>query len=283
MSWIALIRGHLRERPDIEQIQYLVQIKAELSNLQITFVVIIRRICLTRTKKDKTSPDRKSLNLNRLKRLLSHVQILVQNPLKDTVILKRSQKYTCNGQKVNLEQIWSLYFSWESWKQSLKQQKSSQSDWIKLRKFLLLSWILLPNELNRPPWPSALPWLSGHHDSPGYFRCNTFLNPLLIFVIILWIHENVPFELDISRTNWEKISDKLIWHLKFSIWIFDFFHFSNMKIVPGRNFEKFGNDQQSWENENLRVVQTKAILFLKSMSERGGSDIERRWIWMMNF
>ena len=27
---------------------------------------------------------------------------------------------------------------------------------------------------------------------------------------------------------------------------------------------------------DLRVVQTRAILFLKSMSERGGSDIERR-------
>ena len=106
--------------------------------------------CLTRTKKDKTSPDRKSLNLNRLKRLLSHVQILANRPksLKDTVILKRSQKYTCNGQKLNLEQIWSLYFSWESWKQSLKQQKSSQSDWIKLQKFPLLSWILLPNEFS---------------------------------------------------------------------------------------------------------------------------------------
>ena len=30
----------------------------------------------------------------------------------------------------------------------------------------------------------------------------------------------------------------------------------------------------------LRVNQTKAILFLKSMSERVGSDIKRLWIWM---
>ena len=29
--------------------------------------------------------------------------------------------------------------------------------------------------------------------------------------------------------------------------------------------------------EFLRVVQTQAILFLKSMSERGGFDIERLW------
>ena len=28
----------------------------------------------------------------------------------------------------------------------------------------------------------------------------------------------------------------------------------------------------------LRVVQTQANLFLKPMSERGGSDIERLWI-----
>ena len=33
----------------------------------------------------------------------------------------------------------------------------------------------------------------------------------------------------------------------------------------------------------LRVVQTETILFLKSMSERVGSDTERLWIWMMNF
>ena len=31
---------------------------------------------------------------------------------------------------------------------------------------------------------------------------------------------------------------------------------------------------------SLRVVQTKAILFLQSMSERVGPDIERLWIWM---
>ena len=36
------------------------------------------------------------------------------------------------------------------------------------------------------------------------------------------------------------------------------------------------------ENDNLslRVVQIKAILFWKSMSERGGSAIERLWFWM---
>ena len=33
----------------------------------------------------------------------------------------------------------------------------------------------------------------------------------------------------------------------------------------------------------LRVVQTQAILFLKSRSERVGSDIERLLNWMMNF
>ena len=32
----------------------------------------------------------------------------------------------------------------------------------------------------------------------------------------------------------------------------------------------------------LRVVQTQAILFLKSMSERGGYDIKRLWIWFFN-
>ena len=32
-----------------------------------------------------------------------------------------------------------------------------------------------------------------------------------------------------------------------------------------------------------RIVRTQAILFLKSMSERVGSDIQRLWIWMMNF
>ena len=33
----------------------------------------------------------------------------------------------------------------------------------------------------------------------------------------------------------------------------------------------------------LRVVQTKHILFLKSMSEKVGSDIKRLWNKMMNF
>ena len=46
-----------------------------------------------------------------------------------------------------------------------------------------------------------------------------------------------------------------------------------------RNFgEKFG-----WtkiKRACLRVVQTQAILFLISMPERGGSDIERLWIWI---
>ena len=36
-------------------------------------------------------------------------------------------------------------------------------------------------------------------------------------------------------------------------------------------------------NSKLRVVQTKVILFLESMSERGGSDIERLWIWMISY
>ena len=45
---------------------------------------------------------------------------------------------------------------------------------------------------------------------------------------------------------------------------------------------------ESLQNENfeisrnlakvLRVVQTEVILFLKSLSERGGSDMERLWI-----
>ena len=33
----------------------------------------------------------------------------------------------------------------------------------------------------------------------------------------------------------------------------------------------------------LRVVQTQAILFLKAMSERGESDIQRLCNWIMNF
>jgi len=37
---------------------------------------------------------------------------------------------------------------------------------------------------------------------------------------------------------------------------------------------KLGTDVRSFSSQ-LRVVQTQAILFLKSMSERSGSDIER--------
>ena len=68
-------------------------------------------------------------------------------------------------------------------------------------------------------------WQVDGQTSISVSDCKKLLNPLLIFAKKLWIHENVPFELDISRTNWEKISDKLIWHLKFSIWIFQFFSF----------------------------------------------------------
>ena len=32
----------------------------------------------------------------------------------------------------------------------------------------------------------------------------------------------------------------------------------------------------------LRVVQIQVILILKSMSDRGDSDIERLWLWMMS-
>ena len=38
-----------------------------------------------------------------------------------------------------------------------------------------------------------------------------------------------------------------------------------------------------WNGYRLRVVPTQAILFLKSMSERDGSDIQRLWNWTMNF
>ena len=34
------------------------------------------------------------------------------------------------------------------------------------------------------------------------------------------------------------------------------------------------------KSKELRVVHAKTILFLKSMSERVGFDIERLWIWM---
>merc|ERR1711990_46719 len=82
-----------------EQIQYLVQIKAELSDIEIYFRLDhSSENCLTRTKKDKTSPDRKSLNLIRLKRLFSHVQILANSPksLKDTVTVKRRPEIPYN-------------------------------------------------------------------------------------------------------------------------------------------------------------------------------------------
>ena len=39
----------------------------------------------------------------------------------------------------------------------------------------------------------------------------------------------------------------------------------------------------TWIMGILRVVQTQAILFLKSMSEWVGSDIQRLWNWMMIF
>ena len=38
--------------------------------------------------------------------------------------------------------------------------------------------------------------------------------------------------------------------------------------------------QASAERPKLRIVLTQAILFLKLMSERDGSDIKRLWIWM---
>ena len=40
-------------------------------------------------------------------------------------------------------------------------------------------------------------------------------------------------------------------NLTFKIFYLDFrfFHLSNVKIVQGKNFEKFGDDQQSWEND----------------------------------
>ena len=41
--------------------------------------------------------------------------------------------------------------------------------------------------------------------------------------------------------------------------------------------------RESWVISGLSVVQTQAILFLKSVSERVGSDIQRLWNWMMNF
>ena len=53
---------------------------------------------------------------------------------------------------------------------------------------------------------------------------------------------------------------------------------------PTQNF-KFHKKISILENYTflLRVVQIQTILFLKSMSERGGPDIQRLWNWMMNF
>ena len=120
LTSIALVRGHLREvkRPDIEQIQYLVQIKAELSKKKIRRYHSSDRKLSNSDEKRQEQPRHKKSQLNRLKRLLFRVQIV---RIVDRI-------YTCNGSKRQLKQIWSLYFSWESWKRSQKQQKSLQMD-----------------------------------------------------------------------------------------------------------------------------------------------------------
>ena len=48
-----------------------------------------------------------------------------------------------------------------------------------------------------------------------------------------------------------------------------------IQIFFFENFQSF--------SKFLRVVQTQAILLLKSLLGRVGSDIERLWNWMKNF
>ena len=67
------------------------------------------------------------------------------------------------------------------------------------------------------------------------------------------------------------------------------FHLLNYSIRGGTH-GRLGQNRTNlwaWKNEcmllSLRVVQAQAILFLKSMSEKVGSGIQRRWNWMMNF
>ena len=72
---------------------------------------------------------------------------------------------------------------------------------------------------------------------------------------------------------------------------------SGLRTRPDQDQTKIGKywsgSNQGWKNPGpigsgvwiplvKLIVQTKAILFLKSMSEKVGSDIERLWIWICN-
>ena len=71
--------------------------------------------------------------------------------------------------------------------------------------------------------------------------------------------------------------------------ITDHYGFGHRKCKVFRTIEKYQIRSISYSNgimlgwsskKYLRVVQTQTILFLKSMSERVGSDMERLWIWV---
>ena len=60
------------------------------------------------------------------------------------------------------------------------------------------------------------------------------------------------------------------------------YHSLFLKFMVLINVVEIMNRGKTENGQGLRVVQTQVILFLKSMSERGGSGIKRLWIWIFN-
>ena len=78
--------------------------------------------------------------------------------------------------------------------------------------------------------------------------------------VVTWRHFGMA-QLQIASKSWSRV--------KTSRWL----TFSDLKFCDGSKFFRI---------KFLRVVQTKGILFLKSMSDKVGSTIKRLWIGIFN-
>ena len=68
-------------------------------------------------------------------------------------------------------------------------------------------------------------------------------------------------------------------NISFQTLVFNIINIKGSEIFTDYKFcRKYSSHRV--KNSELRVVQIQAILFLKSVSEKVGSDIERLWIWM---
>ena len=150
------------------------------------------------------------------------------------------------------------------WCLSLTLLEKAISHWSHLKGLSIVWWCLM--------------WSNNSASRLTLWSQKSHLKDFSICLFNLWLFRN--FAVCVTKSHWsQRCSSPLCFCMWFLRLVFVKHLWSQISQIyfgsPWCNFKWF---QRSLEK--LWVDQTQAILFLKSMSERVGSDIERPWIWM---